>query len=197
MPEGGEPTSPAEGGRFGLSAQDTDTLEQVLGTVMTGMGLDGPAIARAMRRGERLVDALNLPPQTVEALYARAHATFIAGQHADAEKLFRTLTLFDGRVVDHWLGLGICMRMRDEMKLAREAFEIASAVAPDSPVPHFHLLEICMVLGDLPAARAARAAIDKREGAGLTREMKLEISRLDGALSARTKNGAAKGKAAS
>lgn len=170
-----DPAAPARSG-------DADVLEAVLASVAGGMGLDGPRVAAAMRRGEPLAAALGLPEGTVDLVYARAHASFLAGRHPEAERLFRALTMLDGRRPDHWLGYGICLRMRDEPALALQLFEVAATLAPAKAAPWFHLLEAAIASRNVPAAERALAAYDASAGEDLSPEARHEAERLRRAL---------------
>jgi hypothetical protein len=85
-----------------------------------------------------------VPSSVVPLLYARAFHLFNAGQHGRAEAIFRSLCALDGKIVDHWLGFGICLRKRDAFDEAAFAFGIAARLKDRWAVPHFHLLELAM-----------------------------------------------------
>jgi tetratricopeptide (TPR) repeat protein len=173
------------GGRPGLGEADEAALEQVFAVVASEMGFDGGAVAGRLRAGEPLAAALDLPGGTLDLLYARAHASFNAGRMIEAERLFRALTLLDGNGFDYWLGYGICLRLRDRFETARDVFAIAAALRPASAAPYFHLLEACLVSGDLAGARAAVRACETRRFEGLGVSARGEFDRLLSALSLR------------
>ncbi|WP_417277781.1 hypothetical protein [Celeribacter sp.] len=110
----------------------------------TGFAYD--RVFDALTAGQSLVEALNLPPEIVDLLYAQAFARFNAGDISTAQSLFLALTLIAPEVRDHWLGLGICLRRSGEAKGAPEAaqaaFLRAEEIAPDDPAVQFHLTEL-------------------------------------------------------
>lgn len=91
------------------------------------------AVFERVSAGSSLLEALDLPPQTVDVLYAQAFARFEAHRIAEAIHLFHALTLLAPKVKDHWLGLGISMRTADQFDAARVALDIAFTLAPDCP----------------------------------------------------------------
>lgn len=173
----------------GLDDSDQAAFEQVFATVASEMGFDGPRVASMLTSGKPLAEALGLPKGTNELIYARAHASFIAGRYSEAERLFRALTMLAGRNFDYWLGYGICLRKREQFDLARDVFAIAAALRPESAAPYFHMLEACFCQGDFPAVHKALRAYEEREGRGLAQEARAEVGRLKMALEQRERGG--------
>jgi tetratricopeptide (TPR) repeat protein len=160
----------------GLNPAELDACEAVLKQLMSDVNLDIAGVFGGLRRGKSLVEALGLPDQTVDLLYAQAIARFGAGDLAAALSLFQALSFLAPRERDHWLGLGICGRALEQMEIARIAFETAVALAPDSAAPRFHLCELLCQKADWPAAaehaQAFDAAVMSPEKSNLYNEMK-------------------------
>jgi Flp pilus assembly protein TadD len=143
---------PDNGILSGLNPAELDACETVLKVMMQDVDLDVAGIFAALRRGRTLIEALGLPEQTVDLLYAQAIARFGAGDHAAAQALFQALSFLAPAVRDHWLGLGISARAQEQLDLARLAFETAVALAPETAAPRFHLCEVLCQKGDFAAA---------------------------------------------
>ena len=134
------------------------------------------AIVERMNGGAPAWETLGLPREAIGELYRRAFAAFNAGHTGRAEELFRALCTLAGDVADHWLGYGICLRMREARMHARDAFLMAAALRPGWGVPHFHLAELHLAEGD--DARAAEAvAAAEADAANLPERMAGELAR--------------------
>lgn len=160
----------------GLNPAELDACEAVLKQLLSDVDLDVAEVFAGLRKGRSMVQALGLPEQTVDLLYAQAVARFGAGDVTAAVTLFQALSFLAPGVRDHWLGLGICGRALEQLEIARIAFETAVALAPDTAAPRFHLCELLCQQGDWAAAaeqaRAFDAAVTASEKANLLGEMK-------------------------
>lgn len=160
----------------GLNKAELDACETALKALMQDVDLDAAGIFKALRQGKSMVEALDLPVETVDLLYAQAVGRFGAGDHAAALSLFQGLAFLAPDVRDHWLGLGICGRALEQTALARIAFETAIALAPQTAAPRFHLCELHCRAGNWKAAavqaKAFSDAVMAPEKAGLMTEMK-------------------------
>lgn len=136
---------------FGLGPEDIAVLQSLF-DALGGRAFGG--LAQALDAGTPPAAALGLSPQLIENLYARAFALFDAGHVDRSEALFRTLCTLDGKRADHWMGLGICARVREDFSSAMVAFSTASSLREDWAVPLFHLLEAHMRRGEFEAAAA-------------------------------------------
>lgn len=85
-------------------------------------------------------DAIGLPPEALQILYARAYNNILVHQPARSKDLFCLLCALDGTQKDYWLGYGICLHACKESSLALAAFDVAAELAPNSPDPEFHRL---------------------------------------------------------
>ena len=75
------------------------------------------ATLRAMR---------GLSDEEMEAIYAMGVNFYKAGNYADAEKVFRFLTLFDHLNSRYWTGLGSLRQVQRQFAAAIEAYRFAS-----------------------------------------------------------------------
>jgi Flp pilus assembly protein TadD len=168
---------------FGLKEGDLDLVQACLDELLPGRSA---GLARAMDAGTSLATFLGLPPRLIEALYGRAFAFFDAGHVDRAEATFRALCVLDGQRADHWMGLGICARLRDDLDSAMVAFSTAASLRGDWAVPHFHLFEIHMRRSETKAALDLLPRIEARLG-DLTPQMRDDMALFRMALQRRAK----------
>ncbi len=180
-----EPRAEARPTLFGLDEAETEMLGALFAEAAASRGLDGAAIFASLREGATLGQALGLPPRLGEALYARAHGWFNAGRHDRAEALFRALCVLDGRDADHWVGYGVCLRMREARQEAGLAFATAAAIRPAWAVPHFHGAAVAIADERWDEARAHLQAFGRHAGTAVPEAMRGEAARLAAALNLR------------
>ncbi|MFM2278981.1 MAG: hypothetical protein RLZZ444_1212 [Pseudomonadota bacterium] len=156
---------------FDLEGEDLELVQSCLDELLPGRSA---GLVKAIDSGTPLATFLGLPPQLLEALYGRAFAFFDAGHVDRAEATFRALCVLDGQRADHWMGLGICARLRDDFDSAMVAFSTASSLRGDWAVPHFHIFEIHMRRSAMQAALALLPRIEERIG-DLTPHMREEM----------------------
>ena len=103
------------------------------------------ATLRAMR---------GLSDEEMEAIYAR-------GVHfyQDAEKVIRSLTLFDHLNSRYWTGLGSLRQVQRQFAAAIEAYRFASFLDLENPKPMYYAAECHLALGQKDEARAALDAL--------------------------------------
>lgn len=152
----------ALGRALGLSQSETVAMGDLFVEVLGRFGLQGRPIFERMSQGQPLAQALEVPQGTADVLYARAHQWFSVGRRDKAESLFRALCVISGDVADHWLGYGICLKMRGLLPEAEQAFTTGAALRPDWAIPYFHLAEIFIRSGEWQRAQQAMAAFDNR-----------------------------------
>ena len=168
-------------GFLGLAEEEVALLGQVFAASVADLGIDGRAVFDGLRRGRTLAQALGLPPEVNEVLYARAHGWFAAGRHDRAEALFRALSVLDPRSADAWVGFGICLKLREAWDEAAAALAAAAALRPDWAIPHFHAVELEVRRGRWAEAEAHLDVFDRRAGTG---DVPAEIHREAGRLRA-------------
>lgn len=162
----------------GMSKEDLDACEYILGELSETLGFDAKSAFERMRRGESLTQALGLPAQTSDAMYAQAISQFNAGNTNVALQLFRALTVLAPNTRDHWLGLGICARIKDQSDLARIALQTATSLSPDTPAPLFHLCELFCHMSEWANAGEYLIKFDACEESSEKQKLKAEMQRL-------------------
>lgn len=169
----------------GLSDTGRAELGETLAELSQGGHADLVAVFRGLLDGKEMGAALGLPEGTAQLLYAQAHARFNGGHVTDALALFQALTVLSPGVKDHWLGLGICLRLTDALATARLAFATAREIAPDCPAVMYHQAELDLAEGRLAEAAALMRAFAALPETGLKTRMAAEAQRLVAALAAR------------
>jgi len=170
---------------LGLDESDCDLLESLFVESASGLGIDAGSVFARLREGEPVAQALAIPDRAVALLYARAHAMFRAGRPDKAEVLFRALCVLDGWSADHWVGYGVCLKMRSAFDEAAVAFAAATRVRPDWAIPHFHALELSVRREDWMGAAAALAGFDQRADDAAPSAIRAEVARIRNALALR------------
>ena len=167
----------------GLTDTARDELEATLAELTSGGRGDLVAVFRAVLDGQELSAALGLPAGTADLLYAQAHARFNAGQVTDAMAMFQALVALSPKVKDHWLGLGICLRMTGALPGARLAFSAALELQPDCPAVTYHLAELALAEGRRDEAASLLRRFAALPEAGLKSRLAAEAQRLSAVLS--------------
>ena len=125
-----------------MSDEAVGLIGKIFAAGMEKTGVDGEKLFNKFAETGSMKEALGVGDNLVEAVYSKAHQQFSVGKIEQAEQLFRVLSSIAGDKIDHWLGLGICLRARGDHKNAMNAFDAAIKLDPESPVPHFHRLEL-------------------------------------------------------
>jgi tetratricopeptide (TPR) repeat protein len=173
----GRPAS-AIGAMFDLSGPDAALLEEACGAALVDIGIDGREFFARLNEGASLGAALGLSPAIEEQLYERAHRWFSVGRPERAEPLFRALCVASGADADYWVGLGVCLRLRDDAAGAALAFATAARLRPDWAVPAFHAAELALRAGDVEGAAAHLGRFGRLAGGETPDRMKAEARKL-------------------
>lgn len=129
-------------------------LEAAAAAGLTEEQLDG--IRDALGRGATLADVFGISRDALEAGYALAYKLHTAGNHKDAETMFRGLCMYDGTESRFWMGLGASLQAREAWEGAAMAYEMAAVQsALEDPTPLFHAGICRMRMGEAEAAEAA------------------------------------------
>ena len=178
-------TGNAIGTLFDLPPHEANLLEAFCKRALAEAGIDGGAFLRRLKDGQGFGSALGLSEDVIELIYARAHRWFAIGRYERAEPLFRALCVADGRVADFWVGLGVCARLRDDLKSAEIAFRTADRLRPDWAVCAFHLCELSLRAQDFTAAAQHLARFTELADDTIPEAMRAEARRLEAALQMR------------
>ncbi len=122
---------------FDLDQQDLDLVQACLDELLPGRS---EGMAAALDSGTPLATILGLSPQLLEVLYGAPSPFSTPAMSIEPRPHFVALCMLDGRRADHWMGLGICARVR-EMTLdsALVAFSTALSLRSElggAAVPH-------------------------------------------------------------
>lgn len=183
--EAGEAGPAGIGAIFDLSPGDADLLEDFCRRLLRDVGIDGRQFFQRLQAGESMGAALGLPAGITELLYSRAYRWFGVGRADRAEPLFRALCVAEGSVADYWVGLGICLRIREDLEGAGLAFATAARMRPGWAVPAFHACELAIRAGDLDVAAEQIARFHATADDTTPERMHAEIARMSKALDMR------------
>lgn len=168
----------------GLGDSARAELEATLADLSAGGRSDLVTMFRAMLDGQEMSAALGLPAGTADLVYAQAHARFNAGQVTDALALFQALVALSPKVKDHWLGLGICLRMTGALSGARLAFTAALDLQPDCPAVTYHLAELALSDGRRDESKSLLRRFAALPDGALKTRLAAEAQRLAAVLAA-------------
>lgn len=184
-PSAPSPACPRFERLLGLEPDEARLLADHCAPILAQAGIDPGRFFARLDGGGTVGEALGLPPEAVELIYARAHRWFAVDRPERAEPLFRALCIADGRQADHWAGLGICLRIRAQLAEARLAFAMASYLRPGWSVAHFHAAELELQAGDIEEAAAQLALFERNRDDETPAAMVSEAQRLHAALALR------------
>jgi tetratricopeptide (TPR) repeat protein len=170
------------GARFGLDAEDAELMAGLCSGLLQEAGIGGDQFLARLGQGDDLGAALGLPADLTEFLYARAHRWFTVDRADRAEPLFRALCVLDGQIADYWIGLGICLRLRDSLDAAALAFGTAARLRPQWAVPAFHAAELAIRNGDYGGAAGHLARFRQTADHDIPERMSAEAARMAAAL---------------
>ncbi len=112
-----------------------------------------------------LKQVLELNPQYLEARHALGECFLGMRMPQEAEAQFRKVLAAEPTKFLSWMGLGHALRLGGKLQEAREAYEKAAELKPESGEPHRYLAEIALAEGNVDGAlEAYRTAADKSEG---------------------------------
>ncbi|MDR3157676.1 MAG: SycD/LcrH family type III secretion system chaperone [Zoogloeaceae bacterium] len=113
------------------------------------------AIFDGLSRGATLGDAAGISAETLEAGYGLAYNLYNAGNHADAEKLFCALCIYNHQDTRFWMGLGGSRQAGGNLAGAIDAYNMAAiASALGDPAPSVHAGLCYLKQGDTENAAA-------------------------------------------
>ncbi len=113
-----------------------------------------------------LKEVLKLDPDYLEARHALGECFLGMRMAEEAETQFRAVVEKAPEKYLSWMGLGHALRLRGRFEEARQAYERAAALKPESGEPQRYLGDVALAVGDLDRAlEAYRKAADFSEGA--------------------------------
>jgi type III secretion system low calcium response chaperone LcrH/SycD len=115
----------------------------------------------ALAGGAAYREIAGLDEDEMEAIYGVAYHAHEQGQHADAERTFRVLCLYDHRNERYWLGLGAARQAQRDFEGAIQAYSALAEMGSQNPLAPLHAAECYIALGMIEeAASALSAALD-------------------------------------
>ncbi len=118
------------------------------------------AMIYAAQQGVSVARLSGMPPETLEGLYALGYNLYNAGNHKDAETVFRGLCLYDHNDSRYWMGLAGSLQAQGEYKQAIDAYSMAGiATAMNDPQPFLFGAVCYLKMNDRENARGALLGI--------------------------------------
>ncbi len=97
----------------------------------------------------------------IESIYAMGVDFYRAGNYADAEKIFRFLTVFEHTSSKYWTAMGSVQQVQGRYDAAIKAYQMASFFDLHNPKPMYYAAECFVKAGDLDNARKALASLEQ------------------------------------
>ena len=99
-----------------------------------------------------------------EAIYGQAYLLYNTGRYKEAAEIFRVLITVNSTEPKYMMGLAACFHMMKEYEAAMSAYTMCTFIDPLSPVPHFHLSDCYLQMGDdISAANSLKSTIKRCE----------------------------------
>lgn len=108
-----------------------------------------------MKNGFSIKDMIGVKDEAVEAIYGQAYLLYNTGKYRDAAEVFRLLVMLNSTEVKYLLGLGACFHMLREYENAASIYTLCSIIDPNTPIPHFHVSDCYLQMGDKHSAYIA------------------------------------------
>jgi len=112
-------------------------------------------IAKEVAGGKNIQEALDVPQELLDNVYALAYEKYQKGEYEKASNFFRYLVIFNEKRYEYLLGLAASLHKQGEFDEASRIYLLAAIHRPDDPVPSFHGADCYLKLGDIESARAA------------------------------------------
>lgn len=104
--------------------------------------------------------APTLSQNSLEALYAAAHAFYSNGQYEQARHFFRLLTLKDGAKAKHWKGLAACDQLLKNYQSAIDYWGVAALLDENDYTTHLQAACCFFACDELSSAFTALEAAE-------------------------------------
>ena len=109
--------------------------------------------------------AMGLTDAMVEGIYGQAYRLYNTGKYKDSSQLFRLLIMLDAKQPKYALGLAACFHMLKEFQNALPIYTLCGILDPESPLPHYHISDCYIQMGDkISAIISLELAINRAEG---------------------------------
>lgn len=127
--------------------------------------LGQPEILRNfIEEGKSLQEIIGYTDELMEQLYKAAYEVFQEGRYHDAQDGFLFLTTLNPYVYAYWLGLAMSYQLMEEYEQAILAYECASNVESETPLPYYYMAGCHLYLNEYDAAQVALDALKDKCG---------------------------------
>lgn len=92
-------------------------------------------------------DAIGIPDNVMEGIYANGYQLYNSGQYRDAATLFRLLVMLNAMEPKYALGLAACHHLQGQYDNALMTYAIVSSLAPNDPMPNYHAADCYLQVG--------------------------------------------------
>lgn len=100
-------------------------------------------------------ELLGVDAETMRRWLGVAESLLGEGKIKDAVHLYLFLAALDFYLFDAWIGLGSSAHHLHEYEMALDAYEMASACAPEHPLPYFLMSKVFFAVHERENARSA------------------------------------------
>ena len=116
--------------------------------------LEQPETLRSfIEEGKSLQEIIGYTDELMEQLYKAAYEVFQEGRYKDAQDGFLFLTTLNPYVYAYWLGLAMSYQLMEEYEQAILAYECASSVESETPLPYYYLAGCHLYLNEYDEAQ--------------------------------------------
>lgn len=92
-------------------------------------------------------DAIGIPENVMEGIYAQAYRLYNSGVYHDAAQLFRLLVMLNALEPKYVLGLAACHHLLAQYDNALMTYSIVASLSPKDPMPNYHASDCYLRLG--------------------------------------------------
>ena len=96
--------------------------------------------------------------EDLELLYSVATSLHHAGEATQAGEIFHQLALANPLTQKYWKGIGSCFQSENCWEKAAKAWEMATLIQREDPLPYVHLAECCFAMDNIKKALEALKA---------------------------------------
>lgn len=95
-------------------------------------------LRKELAEGKTFQEIFSYDANTMAAFYEAASKLYNREQYKEASDAFFFLTNLNPYVYAYWLGLGMSEQLNDDPASALIAYNMASFIEPENPLPHYH-----------------------------------------------------------
>lgn len=116
---------------------------------------DKALLKRELAAGKTAQEILGFSNESMGKFYRAACHLFEYKRDVDAANAFLFLVTLNPHNHDYWLGLGMATQRCGDFEAAIDAYEMASVIDTESPVPYFYLAKCLFAIHDRESALQA------------------------------------------